>query len=232
MSIDRGVVEKMLAIAGTFEMNKDNRTIFLYCYSMMTDNMLMAIEQNRFQDNVWVEQLLHRFADYYFDSLSCYDGGATTPKVWDEVYKAAATKHLHVLQHLLLGVNAHINYDLVLTLNDILSPEWDHLSEAKREMRYHDHCLVNSIIGQTIDKVQDDVVEKFSPSMQVIDTLMGRFDERILLKLISEWRESVWHHACELLALKNEEDRAAYILEVENKVLKRTDWLDTEFWFL
>ncbi len=229
MLINRSVVDKMMVIAKEFEANKDNRTIFLHCYSMMTSNMLVAIEQKKFEDNSWVNRLLHRFADYYFDALTCYDCGEATPKVWQEVHRAAATKHLHVIQHLLLGVNAHINYDLVLTLYDMLSPEWGGLSDEMREKRYNDHCLVNTIIGDTIDKVQDEVVEKYAPAMEVIDTLMGRLDEFLLLRLISDWRESVWGHTQKLLDLQGEEDRERYLSDLERKVLQRADWLDTQF---
>ncbi len=222
----------MLAVAKKFESEEDNRTIFLYCYSMMTGNMLKAIEQDKFNDNKWVNKLLHRFAEYYFDALSCYDCGDATPAVWKEVHVAAATKKLHVIQHLLLGVNAHINYDLVLSLYDLLAPEWNDLSEEMREKRYQDHCLVNEIIGNTIDKVQDEVVEKYSPLMKVVDRIMGRLDENLLLRLISEWRDSVWQHTLELLALDSEKKRTNYMLDLEKKVLKRANWLDTQIGFV
>jgi hypothetical protein len=211
----------MMATARELEANQDNRTIFLYCYSMMTSNMLVAIEEQRFHDNEWVERLLHRFADYYFDALTCYECGDETPAVWQEVHRVSLTKRLHVIQHLLLGVNAHINYDLVLTLYDMLAPEWESLSPEMRRQRYEDHCLVNTIIGDTIDKVQDEVVEKYSPAMNVVDQLMGRLDEMLLLKLITEWRESVWENTQELLAQEGPEARQRYILDVEKKVLRR-----------
>ena len=231
MEVNNSVVDKMMETVKKFEANKDNRTIFLHCYSMMTANMLLAIEQNKFHDTQWVNQLLNRFADYYFKALSCYDCGEETPTVWKEVHKAAASKKLHVIQHLLLGVNSHINYDLVLTLYDMLSPEWADLSDEMRVKRYQDHCLVNLIIGETIDKVQDEVVEKYSPSMDVIDKLMGRLDEFLLLKLITAWRDKVWDHTQELLVLESEAERTKYILELEKKVLKKADWLDTQIGF-
>ena len=231
MEVNNSVVDKMMGIVKRFEANKDNRTIFLHCYSMMTANMLVAIEENKFHDSQWIGQLLNRFAEYYFNALTCYDCGEETPMVWKEVYKAAATKKLHVIQHLLLGVNSHINYDLVLTLYDMLSPEWPGLSDEMRVKRYQDHCLVNLIIGETIDKVQDEVVEKYSPAMDLIDKLMGRLDEFLLLKLITEWRDTVWDHTQKLLVLESEVDRRKYILELEKKVLKKADWLDTQIGF-
>lgn len=231
MAANPSVVDKMLTIIEEFEGKRDNRTIFLQCYSMMTANVLTAIEQDRFKDPVWVRTLLHRFADYYFDALTCYDCGEKAPKVWQEVHKAAATKNLAVIQHLLLGVNAHINYDLVLTLYDMLSPEWEDLSVDMQDVRYDDHSLVNTIIGETIDKVQDEVVEKYAPSMDVIDTVLGRLDEYLLLKLISDWREKVWNHAQNLLQMENEGQRKAYILELEKNVMKKADILDYQLDF-
>ena len=227
MSIDRGVVNKMFTMADNFEASCDKRAIFLYCYGMMTDNMLEAIDQGRFHDNRWVFELLHRFADYYFDSLDRYNAQVNAPKVWEEVFKAATDPQLHVIQHLLLGINAHINYDLVLTLYDVLSPEWDRLSENERNSRYQDHCLVNTIIGQTIDKVQDELVEKYAPGMKLLDSLMGRLDEFFLLKIIEDWRDDVWNHTMNLLGNHDSVTRTAFIMELERKVVKRSDTLDT-----
>lgn len=231
MEVNRGVILKMTTIADKFEAAKDRRTIFLQCYTMMTSNMLDALEENQFHDHQWVEQLLHKFAGYYFNALDLYDNGHHAPLVWTEVYEAAANKRLHVLQHLLLGVNAHINYDLVLTLYDMLSPEWNDLNDEMKVKRYEDHCLVNQIIGDTIDKVQDEVVEKYSPSMNIIDVIFGRLDEKLLLKLISKWRETVWQETQELLLIEEEKDRQKRIVEIEKRVLKKSDWLDTQFWF-
>ena len=52
----------------------------------------------------------------------------------------------NVLQNLLLGINAHINYDLVLTIYDMPAPEWERLTEEQRRRRFQDHCTVNVII--------------------------------------------------------------------------------------
>lgn len=78
------------------------------------------------------------------------------------------------MQNLLLGVNAHINYDLPLSLYDCLHQDWPLLDEPQRKLRQNDHETVNQIIGDTIDAVQDTVVEPLSPAMAVVDRLMGR----------------------------------------------------------
>jgi hypothetical protein len=220
------IVQKMTDQARYWEERQDKRAVFLQCYTMMSANMLDALKAQRFQDNAWVERLLHRFADYYFDALACYDCGEEVPLVWQNVHEAAAHNKLHVLQHLLLGVNAHINYDLVLTLEEILRDEWFDLSEEMRKKRYQDHCMVNTIIAETIDKVQDDVIEEYSPIMDLVDKVFGRQDERIFISLISSWREHVWENALKLIECTDDVKRKYHLNKLENAVLRRSRWLE------
>ena len=128
----------------------------------------------------------------------------------------------------MLGVNAHINYDLVLTLYDMLHSDWDSLSEEDRKSRYQDHCLVNTIIGETIDKVQDEVVEQYSPFMDFVDKMMGRLDEKMLVSLISRWRETVWENTMQLLQCANESEREQLIKQLKKDVFRTAKWLEME----
>ena len=123
------VIDRMEALAQQWQQRSDQRCFFLRCYALMTGNTLRAIEQGQFHDPRWVSQLLHHFADYYFLALDAYECNATeTPAVWRMAHDAALAPDTQVLQDLLLGINAHINYDLVLTLVDMLEPEWAELS--------------------------------------------------------------------------------------------------------
>ncbi len=219
------MVSRMDSLAKEWEERNDKRGIFLRCYCMMTENMVIALEEQRFLDGDWVAGMVHRFAEYYFDALACFDCGEEVPETWRFVHHAAEQEDLHVLQHLLLGVNAHINYDLVLTLYEILKPEWSRLSESDKQKRYQDHILVNTIIGETIDKVQDEVVEKHAPRMDLIDKLMGRLDERLITGLIRRWRKSVWQHTLELLNSSGDSQVQDRIQKVEQGVLQTARWI-------
>jgi hypothetical protein len=67
--------------------------------------------------------------------------------------------------------------------------------------------------------VQDDVLEPAMPVMDIIDKLFGPFDERIILHLISQWREKVWQNAAMLLAITDVEERRVFIAQVEQEAL-------------
>ena len=187
----------------------DDKALFLSCYAMMTSNILGVINQQEFNDSAWVNQLLHRFADYYFVALAAYESGpATAPRVWQLAHNAAADGSVPAISKLLLGVNAHINYDLVLSLVDLLRPEWESLSDSRRAERYADHCRVNDVIGGTIDAVQDEVLEPAMPIMDLVDKLLGPVDEFLVSHLITHWRETVWHNAGRLLAVTDSQQQA------------------------
>jgi hypothetical protein len=215
---DDPVHQRMLALIQEWEQAHDRRSIFLSCYAMMTENMLTAIQSGEFHDPAWVDALLHHFAGYYFTALDAYESQpADSPQVWQLAFDAARQPRTYVLQNLLLGINAHINYDLVLAVSDQLRPEWDALSPEQRQQRYQDHRRVNEVIAQTVDAVQDQVVERYSKDLEIIDVLLGPLDEWVASAMISEWRENVWEHAVRMVELQDDAEREQLRQAVEIK---------------
>jgi hypothetical protein len=214
----------MQSLVQEFEKISDRRAIFLNCYLLMTQNMLKAIEAGEFNDSGWVHTLLHHFADYYFEALSAYElDNPSAPAIWRVAHRAAGEPETLVLQNLLLGVNAHINYDLVLTLVDLLEPEWRQLPANQRQQRHSDYCQVNKIISHTIDTVQDEVVERYSPLMDVLDKMFGSLDERLISQLITNWRDEVWDEAVALLTTADIEERQRLLDQIEATTQKRAE---------
>lgn len=216
------LLQKMIQQADTWEKSADQRYIFLRCYSMMSTNMVVAIREGKFEDSAWVSTLMQRFAEYYFVALEAYEHQAEyTSRVWKQVHEAAQHQKLHVLQNLLLGVNAHINYDLPLSLYDCLCQDWANLDDAQRRSRQNDHETVNVIISSTIDTVQDTVVEPASPIMAIVDQVLGRMDEWLLSQLITSWRHEVWNVAMQMLEATEEESLETIRREREQRVLEK-----------
>lgn len=188
------LIEQMWTQVETWEKEQDDRAIFLTCYSMMTDNMLKTVSAGGFEDGAWVASLTHCFADYYFDALKLYEADQKPP-VWTFTFETACRKRAHVMQNLLLGVNAHICYDLIFAVADSIEDEWNDLSKDERQMRYRDYTQVNEVIGATLDAVQDSVVESRSRFMIFVDDAFGRLDEWMIHSMITRWRDQVWHQS-------------------------------------
>jgi hypothetical protein len=216
------VVKRMQRFADKWERQSDQRAIFIRCYQLMTQNIIAALAHGDFQDSVWVGRLMKHFADYYFIALKRYDQDPkTAPPVWRLAFDTARDPTTVVFQHLLLGVNAHINYDLVLTLDDLLVSNWIKLSESQRQIRHADYDLVNKVIGDTIDAVQSQIVERAIPGMWLVDKAMGPVDEWLVSHLITRWRDSVWQKAIELIETQAQRKRATLVRQVEAVTLKR-----------
>lgn len=217
-------LDRMRAQAAAWRKAGDHRSLFLACYATMTEAMLDNLAAGRFRDPAWVRILLDRFADYYFDALDAYETGAgSLPLVWKLAHDQSRLEKLHVLQHIMLGINAHINYDLVLTMHELLRPAWPGLDERDRADRRADHETVNEVIAETIDRVQDEVIEGESPVMDVVDKLMGRMDEWLLAELIRSWRREVWHDVANLLAASTNEEQEEIRRDVERRALRRAE---------
>lgn len=197
----------------------------------MTQNMLLALDRGEFGNKSWTNLLLHHFAEYYFKALRAYENQAPElPAVWHFAFESAKMQEISPIQKMLLGVNAHINFDLVLTLNDLLRDTWKTMPETGRLGYYQDYCHVNRIISQTIDAVQDQILEPAQPSMRIIDDLMGRTDEWLLSKLITHWRDKVWQHARLLLSADTPADANNIVQAVETRAIERARVLAGEGW--
>jgi hypothetical protein len=216
------ITARMLGQVQDWERLHDRRSIFLGCYQLMTGNMLAAIEAAEFSDAPWVDRLLHHFASYYFNALEAYEKRSpATPAVWQQTFDACRQEETNVFQNLLLGMNAHINYDLVFTLVDILGEEWNALEEEQRSQRYTDHFHVNSIIYRTIDAVQDAIIEPRDSLLEIADRLLGPVDEWALSMLVTHWRDEVWENALRLLDTPEPGLRLQKVRQIENEAIQR-----------
>lgn len=221
MPVESPIIEKMQSRVMQWELDGNAQSVFLSCYQMMTANMIAAIDRDEFQDTAWVSRLMNRFAEYYFVALEAYEREPqAASQVWQLAHNKTQDKNTLPIQNLLLGVSAHINYDLVFTLFDSLTNEWADHSDAQRQARYADHCYVNDVIASTIDAVQDQVLELEQPSLDLVDKLFGRVDEFLISLVIKDWRETVWRNASLLLEANSESDFNKIVRQVEHDALK------------
>jgi len=221
VTVESPVAARMAALVSQWEADADQRAIFLRCYLMMTQNMQTAIANLEFKDPTWVDYLLARFADYYFAALDAYGRDHTAaPQVWQVAHDAAHQPGVWALQKLLLGVNAHINYDLVLTLVEVLRAEWQSLTDAQRSQRYADYGYVNEIIARTIEAVQDQILEPAMPVLALLDVLLGRMDEKLVSRVLTGWRDHVWREAVQMLEAADAAEQARIIQQVEARALR------------
>lgn len=168
----------------------DKRSIFLTVYTEMTAETIGEIEGGEFGTEEWMRRYLVQFAEYYRQSFLHFERGATekVPDPWIVAFGTAIRGNALVIQNALLGINAHINYDLALTLSDIgLEPD--------RLKKYADHNHVNEILARLITIQQELLAERYAPGLARIGERMGTLDELWSAVALRTAREIAWQTA-------------------------------------
>jgi Family of unknown function (DUF5995) len=85
---------------------------FAALYRRVTHAVRDGMRSGNFQNGPLMEQLDVVFASRYLDALSAYQSGGTASRSWKLTFDACGDESRLILQHLLAGMNAHINLDL------------------------------------------------------------------------------------------------------------------------
>ena len=165
--------------------------IFPAMYRSVTIAVLNAIRSGGFfDDDEGVEHLTVVFADLYFDAYDRYRAGEESPRSWDKTFRVAeSSETVMILQHLLLGMNAHINLDLGLAA---YKARGQHLETVAG-----DFVRINEILFHVLDDLQGGLGE-VSPRMAMLDRIGGQWDERLMRVGLRSCRDLAWSFACEL----------------------------------
>ncbi|MCG1006852.1 DUF5995 family protein [Halorubrum lacusprofundi] len=169
----------------------DRRAVFLTVYSRMTATVRTAIDDGAFIDTEWAASYLVAFAERYRRALIAFERRAfeSLPRPWLIAFAAAARGETLVAQDALLGINAHITYDLTYTLGDV---EIDPDRDAKRA----DHDRINAILAHLVQTVQDALVETYAAvGISGVDRLFDPFDDRLALLGLKGSRKFAWRNA-------------------------------------
>jgi len=92
----------------------DRRGYFAALYNRVTMSVRDGIQKGEFDDGARMERLDVVFANRYLDAYAKYERGEPVSTVWKRAFDAAVHGRdgLLVIQHLLVGMNAHISLDL------------------------------------------------------------------------------------------------------------------------
>lgn len=175
-------------------------------YNKVTLRVAEGIQRGEFEDNPRMEQLDVVFANRYIDAWEryyCHQQRDQITHVWMDSFNMGDSSRLIIMQHLLLGMNAHINLDLGVAAATI-APGVDLLGLE------NDFMMINRLLADLVDVVQDEIAA-LSPWMRWLDRLGGRMDEAIFNFSMRKARESAWTFARYLAALPPDEREKAIL---------------------
>lgn len=164
--------------------------IFAVVYLGVTRDVKSGIQEGEFEDGARMERLDVVFANRYLEALSQYKNSKPCTQSWKIAFEAAQNQDFLILQHLLLGMNAHINLDLGIAAAACV--------DARRVLELErDFMSINSVLAAKIDAVQDRL-SAVSPLLFLLDWAGQRKDERFAEFSLIKAREQAWQLAVAL----------------------------------
>jgi len=154
-----------------------------------------ALADGGFEDPAWVEEWDVVFADLYLDALEAYRRSPQeAPRPWRIAFDAAPT--LPPVAHVLLGMNAHINYDLPQALLTVVSPE-DFGDPQVMERRRRDHERIDGVLAERV-AAEDGELEQADGGRTLLDRVMTPLNRQASRRFLREARMKVWHNTVSL----------------------------------
>ena len=166
---------------------------FAALYHKVTIKVREGIAAGQFEDGPRMERLDVTFANRYLKALDQFVRGEKPTPCWLLAFEAANRWLPIILQHLLLGMNAHINFDLGIAAAQTCPG--DQLPSLKR-----DFDQINVILASLVAQVEAEIGE-VSPWINLLDHIGGRTEEAIVEFSMQKARDAAWGLAQSLAVL-------------------------------
>ncbi|MEO9548925.1 MAG: DUF5995 family protein [Maribacter dokdonensis] len=159
---------------------------FAYLYRRVTAEIQKEIILGNFEDNARMEIFDVAFANYYLDAYNGYKKQTPISKSWQFSF-GSKDEPLTILQHIMLGINTHINLDLGLAASAVMQGK--EISDIE-----NDFNTVNSILGNIVNEMQDRL-SRVSPLLFLLDLAGKNTDEEIINFSLGKARAFSWYNA-------------------------------------
>jgi hypothetical protein len=169
---------------------------FLGTYQRTTLAVGKAVDDAAFEDPEWVEAWDVAFARLYLDALDAHLSGGTPSRPWRLAFDAPP--ELPALRHVLLGINAHVNYDLPQALLAVISDD-DFTDASLMARRRRDHERIDGVLAS---RVAAEDVQLSGQGKSLTDRLLQPLNRLSSKRFLKEARLKVWHNTGELQAAR------------------------------
>lgn len=191
------LIARMAALLAPLEAAGDKRRFFHATYQRTTVAVAGELRRGRFIDAGWVERWDVAFAGLYLDALEADLAGGQPSRPWAIAFGAPAG--LPPLRHVLLGMNAHINYDLPQALVAVITDgEFDDAALLAR--READHRAIDAVLAARVaaEDAELTALTALSGPPPLLDRLLGPLNRLGTQRFLREARQKVWANAIAL----------------------------------
>ncbi|WP_239520973.1 DUF5995 family protein [Blastococcus saxobsidens] len=183
------LVGRMAGLLAELDRAGDPARFFLGTYLRTTRAVAAGLDRGLFEDAGWVTRWDVDFADRYLDALAAHRADpAAPPGPWRRAF--GADPGLRPEGHVLLGMNAHINFDLPQSLLAVIPPE--HFADpAVLARRHRDHGRIDGILARRVG-AEDLELRRAGSSRTPLDRLLTPANRLAAVTFLRESRRRVW----------------------------------------
>jgi hypothetical protein len=165
---------------------------FAALYQKVTCKVKEGISNDFFDDNPRMERLDVIFANRYLQAYTEFKNDTKPSESWELAFKEADNYWLIVLQHLLLGMNAHINLDLGIAAAEVMKGK--NIDDLKG-----DFDKINVILGELVEDVEHELSLIWRTLAKIIK-VTEKFDTILIDFSMKLARDGAWKYATALAA--------------------------------
>lgn len=187
------VISELEALLAESIKNDDRIGFFTALYYKVTCKVKEGILKNDFEDGNRMEKLDVVFANRYLEALRQYKANVKPTGSWQVVFETSKKSGPLLLQHLLLGMNAHINLDLGIAAVEVTGP--DNLLTIKRDFN-----AINAILASLTSEVMNEI-NRISPMLSLLGLHANNYNSMFIQFAMDNARDGAWCFAEELASL-------------------------------
>ena len=204
-----GVLLELDKIIAQCERDGSREAYFAVLYRQMTEAVRKGITDGFFEDSIRMEKLDVIFAKRYINAWHCHRNGSPCSLSWRTAFDACKKNDLTVIQHLVLGVNTHINLDLSIAAAETAPGQDIFKMQA-------DYDRINDIIAATANNLQIRL-EKIWWPMKLLARIGNDRQKAVINFSILKARQTAWASAA-AMALAEGPAEENYVTGLDNTV--------------
>lgn len=170
--------------------SNDAKGFFAVLYYKVTVRVRDGILKNEFDQNDSMELLDVLFANRYLEAYDSYTKTGTCTASWKVTFEAAQQHRAIVLQHIVAGMNAHINLDLGIAVEQAAG-------QHPVEQMQRNFFQINEVLATMMEGVKNDL-GRMAPAFKWLMPLAKKWDEKLMQFSIETAREGAWQFANQL----------------------------------
>lgn len=210
-SSEQEAEDKIEHLNDYFKSYSDNKVYFNGIYLLVMKGMSTELDRERYERPECMRLLTLEFVNMYLDALD-KNASKTSPLPWKEYFNL----NHKPTTHLLLGMNAHISYDLPISMYRVSKKNNFCLKEQIKE----DYFKLNFFFKKILPELNLELKNLANVQSSLTNSGLREIKEYMNYQFIMKLRKEAWMTFTELVTTKSKKEFESKRKQIEIKSLR------------